>query len=587
MERRRPRVTILVPILFGIVIGLALIIFIASSVQAANQITQDLIYASNRTLVSVSANLMFNPLYELDAWTMNRMLQEFISDPEILYVGVRDATGQILADVRREGWLPQGQTNKDLARQSFAQQIILNREYEDTLIMAGPISSGSEVIGSLEIVFDPTSVQGAITALTQTMGITGTIIVLVIVTSSFLFTRYANRSLQSLVKAAKEIGQGNMDFEIPIIELEEMAVVGEALDKMRTDLQQLYAEFERQLQNIEKRAGYLETTAAIARDATSVLDEGELLNRAINMIHEHFAFYRQSIYLLDRTKTWAILYADAGEESAEALEQDFQLEVGVEGIIGQVTATGQPYVSRNIKDDPIFVSDGRYGKVQSELVLPLIARGEIIGALDVQSIEIDDFSTGDINVLQTLADQIAMAISNANLFQQAQENFDILNRAYGELSRESWSELLRGQLTLGYYCNENGVMGLDRVPTSAQRDDLPALDFPVVMRGGQVLGTIKVRKPNPGEAWSPDEINMLQTITDQMSLALESAQLYQDTQKSATRQQLAREITDKMRRATSVEDIVQTAINELYLALGASQKVKAKLEVQSEENASI
>ncbi len=583
MQSRRPRVTVLVPAFFGIVIGLALIIFVATSVQTANRISQDLVTSSNQTLVSVSANLMFNPLYELDAWTIDRMLQDFISDPRILYAGVRDTTGQTIADARIEGWLPQGQTNRDLARQAFAQQTILEREHESTVIMAGPIASGSEVIGSLEIVFDLSSLQTSITTLTRNMTLTGIVIISIVVISSVLFSRYATRSLRSLVNAADEIGQGNLEVVIPSLGLEETAVVGHALGQMKTDLQQLYTDFEQQIHEVEQRARYLEATAAIAREATSVLEQDELLNRAVNLIHEHFGFYRQSIFLLDRTGKWAVLHADIGEDQETVLEQGFQLEVGVQGIIGHVTATGQAYVANDISTDPIYVGNEVYTQAQSKMSLPLIARGEIIGALDVMSTATNAFSPEDVSVLQTLADQIAMAISNASLFQQAQENFNILNRAYGELSRESWSELLRGQLTLGYYCNESGVSDLDNIPETAQRNDLPALDFPVVMRGGQVLGTIKVRKSNPDDEWSPDEINMLQTITDQMSLALESAQLYQDTQKSATRQQLAREITDKMRRATSVEDIVQTAINELYLALGASQKVTAQLAVQSDE----
>jgi GAF domain-containing protein len=94
------------------------------------------------------------------------------------------------------------------------------------------------------------------------------------------------------------------------------------------------------------------------------------------------------------------------------------------------------------------------------------------------------------------------------------------------------------------------------------------LAIPVKVRGS-VIGVIDTAKPAESGQWTPEEIVLAETLADQLGTALESARLYQDTQRRAAREQLTREITDNIRSAVSVEDALQRAIRELGRALGA------------------
>jgi GAF domain-containing protein len=101
-------------------------------------------------------------------------------------------------------------------------------------------------------------------------------------------------------------------------------------------------------------------------------------------------------------------------------------------------------------------------------------------------------------------------------------------------------------------------------------DNLASLAMPVEVRG-QVIGAVGGRKPQEAGEWTVEEIALMQTLADQLGVALESARLYQDTQRRAAREQLTREITNELHRATSAEAIVQTAVDALFEMLGTSR----------------
>jgi GAF domain-containing protein len=105
---------------------------------------------------------------------------------------------------------------------------------------------------------------------------------------------------------------------------------------------------------------------------------------------------------------------------------------------------------------------------------------------------------------------------------------------------------------------------------SVQEDDQGelALAIPLKVRD-QVIGVLDFRKDTSGRSWTDEEKVLLETLAEQLGVALESARLYQDTQRRAARERLTREITDNIRAATSVEDAMQRAVQEISRVLGA------------------
>ena len=174
-------------------------------------------------------------------------------------------------------------------------------------------------------------------------------------------------------------------------------------------------------------------------------------------------------------------------------------------------------------------------------------------------------------MLQAIADQLAMVISNVRLYKQVQESLETERRAYRELSQEAWNEVLGSRPDLSYRYH-HGMVSHQRVDHDSNPQDIQSkendlrLDIPIRIRG-QVIGTFVAKKASNLNAWTQEEKDLLNALVDQLSVALEGARLYSDTQQRAMRERLVTDITTKMRASTDADIILQTAVNELKQAL--------------------
>ena len=335
-----------------------------------------------------------------------------------------------------------------------------------------------------------------------------------------------------------------------------------------------------QARDLTRRARYLEATATVARDATSVLDLQELLSRVVTLISERFAFYHTGIFLLDPAGEWAELRAASSEGGRRMLARSHRLRVGEQGIVGYATGRGEHRIALDAGEDAVYFDNPDLPETRSEIALPLRARGKIIGALDVQSTEPEAFSEEDVAALQTLADQVAMAINNARLFQQTQEALEAEQRAYAETSRQVWAEMSRVKPGLGYLCNPQGVYQVEghwrpemiQASQAGQtvRNDRSTVAIPIKVRD-QVVGVARLRKPEDAGAWTTEDIALMETLSEQLGIALESARLYQDSRRRAIYERLIGEVTTRMRASLDLESVLKTAVDEMYQALGLDE----------------
>ncbi|MBN1876236.1 MAG: GAF domain-containing protein [Anaerolineae bacterium] len=330
---------------------------------------------------------------------------------------------------------------------------------------------------------------------------------------------------------------------------------------------------------LARRSAQLESAAQVAREAATIRDIDLLLDRTVNLISERFGYYHAAIYLLNDAGDYAILRAASSEGGTSLLRQGHRLRVGEEGIVGHVARTGESRLALDVGEDAAFFDVPELSATRSEIALPLRSYERIMGVIDVQSTESGVFSEQDIIVLQTLSDQIALVISNAQLIQQVQESMEAERRAFSQLGRVGWQELMTSLDVEGFVRNTYGTSRTGQVwrPRMAEAvqsgkltlADKNALAIPIKVRGN-VIGVIDACKPEDAGEWSPQQIELLQTLVEQLQLSLENAQLYQDSRIRAAREQLTREITDMMRRATTMDVLIKTTIEELMEVLGTS-----------------
>ena len=354
-----------------------------------------------------------------------------------------------------------------------------------------------------------------------------------------------------------------------------------------TELDRQRATLEQRSDDLARRARYQEATATIARDAAQVLDAQTLLSRVVMLVSEQLGFYHAGVFLLDPAGEWAILQAASSAGGQQMLARGHRLRVGHTpmGIVGYVASRNKSRIALDVGKDAVFFDNPDLPDTHSEIALPLRARGEVIGALDVQSTESAAFSEEDVAVLQTLADQVAVAISNARLFQQAQESLEAERRAYGELGRKAWQELLhsRPDLAASQRYDPQGILPADGhwreemkqawqqgEPILGQGRTSSTLAIPLQVRG-QIVGVLDAHKPADAGAWTKEEMTLLRTLVDQLSVAMESARLYEDTQRRAARDHLLGEVSSRIRETLDTDTVLQTAVREMREALGVAE----------------
>ncbi len=332
--------------------------------------------------------------------------------------------------------------------------------------------------------------------------------------------------------------------------------------------------------SLERRAAYLEAAALVAREAAGIRDVGLLLQRTANLVSESFGFYHVGIFLLDGAGEYAVLHAASSQGGQRMLNRGHRLRVGEAGIVGYVAGTGGPRIALDVGEDAVFFDNPDLPHTRSEMAVPLKVRGEVIGVLDVQSTEPEAFSQEDVKALETLSDQVALAISNARLFEQVEERLEAERRLYGQLSYEEWRALVQRRGAVGFWrkgkkttpAGDLWQPRMEKALRTGERveEDSDVLTIPIKVRG-QVIGVVDARRSARGGGWTMERVALLEQLVEHLGTALESARLYEEAQHRAAREQLVAEIAGRLRASMDPDLILKTTVRELGYALEAER----------------
>ena len=181
--------------------------------------------------------------------------------------------------------------------------------------------------------------------------------------------------------------------------------------------------------DIQRHATLLKAAARAAKNITTILDPYELFQRTVDIICDEFGFYYAGVFLLDDKKQYAVLRAGRGEAGRAMINEGHKLAIGGNSMIGASIANRQGRIALDVGHEAVFFENPHLPKTRSEMALPLVVSEDVIGALTVQSTEEAAFHDEDIAALQTMADQLAIAIQNSNLHRQAERRSRLLKAA--------------------------------------------------------------------------------------------------------------------------------------------------------------
>ncbi len=346
-------------------------------------------------------------------------------------------------------------------------------------------------------------------------------------------------------------------------------------------------EIAQQNENLTLRSRQLQTVAEVARGIVTSQDLLPLLDSVTHLISERFNFYHVGIFLIDSNKQFAVLRAANSEGGKRMLARQHRLGVGKMGIVGFVTGAGQARIATDVGEDSVFFNNPDLQLTRSEMALPLIVGDEIIGALDVQSTQPNAFTTDDIDLFSTLADQVAIAIYNNQLYTETAAALAESQNLHRQYLRQEWSRDLASRSTRGIQYTPQGLVvqeadqpDLDKILETGESilttEEMPdhttrsVMAVPIILRG-EPIGVIRVQDSLENRAWSDDEFTAVRDVAQQVSVALESARLLEQTIHRAEREKKVLEITGMIRGTNDPQQMLEIAASELQKALGASQ----------------
>lgn len=372
--------------------------------------------------------------------------------------------------------------------------------------------------------------------------------------------------------------------------------VANALESARLleDVQQRHQELEIIHTQTERRARYLQATAELARATSALLDPQELLDRAVELVSKGLGHYHAGVFMVDDAEDWAVLVATNSEGGRRMLARGHRLRVARQGIVGWVAGTGEPRIALDVGEDAVFFDNLDLPGTRSELALPLQIGSRVIGVLDVQSTQESAFSDEDGIALQTLADQIAIGVQNARLFQETQralEEVQALQRYYvaqewGRLSvqrsdlqaeyrtlgtpslTDTWTPEMDMALVKGspivlsdFGTAEPGGDGRGNEwedPTGSLQPQA-ALVVPIKLQN-EVIGVLDLQELDEKREWTPEEVEMATSVADQLALALENARLVEETQRRARQLEAASTVARDATAILNVEELLNETV---------------------------
>jgi len=356
------------------------------------------------------------------------------------------------------------------------------------------------------------------------------------------------------------------------------ASLEQRVEERTVELTQRGKELESAYMQIQRRATQLEALTEVTQSSAAARDLQTLLPQITAFISEKFGFYHVGIFLLDEAGQYAALSAANSEGGKRMLERKHRLRVGEEGIVGYATSSGAPRIAMDVGKDPVFFNNPDLPETHSEMALPLKSGDRVMGALDVQSRETGAFGQEDVNMLSLLANQVSLAIENARLFDETRAALADAQAISRQFTREAWGRLPAEQNLLGYRYSIAGASPLDKLVdlseagkdrSRSKQPETSQVAVPIELRG-ETIGTLVVQSPAAGKL-NQDQMDLIKAVAERVALSAENARLFEETTRRAERERLVSDITGRIRSMNDPQAMIQTAVEELRKALGASR----------------
>jgi putative methionine-R-sulfoxide reductase with GAF domain len=233
--------------------------------------------------------------------------------------------------------------------------------------------------------------------------------------ASIALARRIIAPLNFLLAAALRLRGGELSHRIDLRTQDEFNVLGVTLNQMAEQLGEMLASLERQ---VAARTKELQTSIQVSQRLNSILDEKMLVGEVVEQLQKSFGFYHAHIYLFDEEKQYLLMAGGTGDAGRSLLERKHKIARG-KGLVGKTAETRVPVLVPDVTQDPNWLPNPLLPETRSELAVPILLADEVLGVLDVQQNQAGALTANDMELLKSIASQVAIALKNAQSFETA------------------------------------------------------------------------------------------------------------------------------------------------------------------------